>query len=131
MLNRDTFQTVVSSTPLVSVDIIVQKEGKVLLGKRVNRPAQGFYFTTGGRICKNEKIEEALKRVAKEELNIVLEEAPRCIGVFEHLYEDSIFEGVSTHYVNLGYSLEVEHLPDLPKEQHSDYRWFTVSNSIK
>jgi colanic acid biosynthesis protein WcaH len=42
MLPLTTFKTVISSTPLISIDFVVKKSGgKVLLGKRTNRPAKG------------------------------------------------------------------------------------------
>ena len=46
-------------------------------------------------------------------------------GFFEHLYDDSAFdEAVSTHYVVLGYELELDiSLDALPKEQHNQYSW--------
>ena len=51
--------------------------------------------------------------------------------MFEHLYDDSIFEGISTHYLNLGYEIEVSSLEDLPTEQHDDYRWFGLEELIQ
>jgi colanic acid biosynthesis protein WcaH len=60
------------------------------------------------------------------ELGRALASTPRFIGVFEHLYDDSIFDAVSTHYVNLAYEVELPNLTDLPIEQHSDYRWFDL-----
>jgi colanic acid biosynthesis protein WcaH len=42
MLQIDEFLTVVSKAPLISIDLIVQStDGKVLLGRRNNRPAGG------------------------------------------------------------------------------------------
>ncbi len=129
MLNKAIFKTIIDSTPLVSVDLIVKKEGKILLGRRKNRPAEGYWFTIGGRIYKNEKITDAQKRIAKEELNYIWDKEPKFIGVFEHFYEDSIFTNVSTHYVNLAFELEVEKLAELPQEQHVEYKWFS-SNEL-
>jgi hypothetical protein len=44
-LSQEDFATVVRSTPLISIDLIVENErGEFLLGKRTNRPAQGFWF---------------------------------------------------------------------------------------
>ncbi|MEO1945342.1 MAG: hypothetical protein ABGY11_13660 [Candidatus Thioglobus sp.] len=63
MLDDATFKTVVGSAPLVSIDILLKKDGKVLLGKRVNKPARGYFFSTGGRINKNETIDNAMARV--------------------------------------------------------------------
>jgi len=126
LLAESTFKTIVSSTPLVSVDLIVKKEDKILLGKRVNKPAQGYFFTIGGRIYKDEKLYDGISRVAREELNFSLEREPKFIGVFEHFYHDSIFDKTSTHYVNLADEIEVGNPENLPKEQHTEYKWFTL-----
>jgi hypothetical protein len=41
-LDRDTFKTIIDTTPLVSIDLLVRNaQGQILVGKRVNRPAQG------------------------------------------------------------------------------------------
>ena len=131
MLGDQIFKTVVDSTPLVSIDILLKKDNKILLGKRINKPAQGYFFSTGGRVNKNENVGNAMSRIAKNELNIELEYTPRFIGVFEHFYDDSIYENVSTHYVNLAYEYEVKEIPDLPTEQHSEYKWFTIDELLE
>jgi len=131
MLNDTTFKTIVDSAPLISIDILLKNDGKVLLGKRVNQPAQGYFFSTGGRINKNESIANAMARIASNELNLELKYVPKFIGVFEHFYDDSIYKNVSTHYVNLAYEYEVEEIPDLPAEQHSEYQWFTIDKLLE
>ena len=130
-LSGDLFRTIVDNTALVSVDLIVKHKGKVLLGKRVNKPAQGYWFTLGGRVLKNETIQSAIQRIGKLELGIIIANDPKFIGVFEHLYDDSIFDAVSTHYVNLAYEIEVSGLEDLPEDQHNDYRWFNLEELIQ
>jgi colanic acid biosynthesis protein WcaH len=131
MLDDATFKTVLDSAPLISIDILLKKGGKVLLGKRVNKPAQGYFFSTGGRINKNEAIDNAMVRVALNELNIELKSIPKFIGVFDHFYDDSIYKDVSTHYVNIAYEYEMEEIPDLPTEQHSEYKWFTIGELLE
>jgi colanic acid biosynthesis protein WcaH len=140
MLDDITFKTIIDSAPLISIDILLKKGDKVLLGKRVNKPAQGYFFSTGGRIKKNESIDNAMARVALNELNIELfssipprgvKSIPKFIGVFEHFYDDSIYENVSTHYVNLAYEYETEGALSLPTEQHNKYQWFTVDELLK
>jgi colanic acid biosynthesis protein WcaH len=131
MLDVQTFKTIVDSTPLISIDILFKKGGKVLLGKRINKPAQGYFFSTGGRVNKNETINNAMIRIAKNELNIKLKSTPDFIGVFEHFYDDSIFNDVSTHYVNIGYEYQVEETLDLPTEQHSEYKWFFIDELLE
>ena len=140
MLDDTTFKTVVDSTPLISIDILLKKDNKILLGKRINKPAQGYFFSTGGRINKNESIDNAMARVALNELNIELfcsipprgvKSIPKFIGVFEHFYDDGIYEDISTHYVNLAYEYQVKEIIDLPVEQHSEYKWFTVDELLE
>jgi colanic acid biosynthesis protein WcaH len=122
MLNDMTFKTIVDSAPLISIDILLKKDNKFLLGRRVNKPAQDYFFSTGGRVNKNETIDSAMGHIAKNELNIELKTTPKFIGVFEHFYDDSIYKDVSTHYVDIAYEYEVKEIPDLPTEQHSKYK---------
>jgi colanic acid biosynthesis protein WcaH len=131
MLNNKTFKTVIQSTPLISIDMIVKKDNKILLGKRLNKPAQGYLFSIGGRIYKNETINNAIMRIAKNELNIALISMPKFIGVFEHFYDDSIYNDVSTHYVNIAYEIEILERLSLPKEQHNEYHWLTVDELLQ
>lgn len=114
--------------PLISVDIILRKNNKILLGKRKNRPAKGYFFSTGGRVRKNETLENAIDRIANEELNLKLKSKPKFLGVYEHFYNDSIYRNISSHYVNLAYIHNVNEINSLPTNQHSEYRWFNIED---
>lgn len=132
-LDNAAFTTVLKSTPLVSIDLIVcNSQGLILLGERKNRPAQGCWFVPGGRILKNESLADAFQRLSLNELGVKLDLSEATLqGAYDHFYSDSVFgEGVSTHYVAIAYILEVTFLPALPKEQHSSYRWFSVSELL-
>lgn len=132
LVPMEQFKTVVEYTPLVSIDLVTMYQDKVLLGLRVNKPAFGYYFTIGGIVRKNESFQEAQKRIAKDELGIELIKEPRFLGVYEHIYDDSIFDGVSTHYVNHGYLLELNmEILEIPNEQHSEYKWFTIKELLQ
>ncbi|MFW3355557.1 hypothetical protein [Aliarcobacter butzleri] len=62
MLTLETFKIIVKNTPLISIDFIIRdSENRILLGRRINKPASDFLFTLGGRIYKDEKIESAKK----------------------------------------------------------------------
>ena len=54
-----------------------------------------------------------MMRIAENKLNIKLKLVRRFIGVFEHLYDDSIYQDVSTHYVNLAYEIEIQEVSNL------------------
>lgn len=128
MLELDKFKTLVDIAPLISIDFIARNnQDKILLGKRVNKPACDYFFTLGGRVFKNETINEAKKRILKNEIGLNIEDFnPKFIGVFEHFYKDSfVDDNISTHYVNLGYEIEISHIQDLPKAQHNIYVWLS------
>lgn len=128
-LEKNTFSTIIASTPLVSIDLIVKNtQGQYLLGYRNNRPAQGYWFVPGGRILKDESMDDAFLRLTQGELGIASSRnTARFLGPFEHFYNDYVFgEEHSTHYVVLGYELHLDiDLPDLPKDQHNKYAWFS------
>lgn len=133
MLDLNAFKIVVDNTPLVSIDFIVKNsDNKILLGKRVNKPAQGFLFTLGGRVYKDEKLDDAKQRILKDELGLDIKNyTPKFIGVFEHFYNDSfVDDNISTHYVNLAYEIQVSYIQDLPKAQHNSYVWLSL-NKLK
>jgi len=132
MLDDKTFKTVIDSTPLISIDLLVKKDNKILLGKRINKPAQGYFFSTGGRVYKNESIKDAMSRLAQTELNIELKSIPKFLGVFEHFYDDGIYKDISTHYINLAYELNVNgEILNLPNEQHNEYQWFSIKELLE
>ena len=123
------FSRLIQQAPLVSIDLIVQNDqAQVLLGRRRNAPAKGYWFTPGGRIRKGETIPQALSRIVRAELGVDGKaHAHKFLGVYDHLYEDNVFEDPSygTHYVTLAHQIEVEViLGDLPGDEHSDYRWW-------
>ena len=132
MLDDQTFKTVIVSTPLISIDLLVKKDNKILLGKRINKPAQGYLFSIGGRVYKNESIQQATARIAKTELNIELKLTPKFIGVYEHFYDDGIYKDISTHYINLAYEVDINNeMLNLPTEQHNEYQWLSIDELLK
>ncbi len=54
---------------LVTV-VVVEYEGKILLGKRNMNPARGMWSFFGGYVDRGEKLEEAAIREVKEETNL-------------------------------------------------------------
>ncbi|KNC09860.1 GDP-mannose mannosyl hydrolase [Klebsiella sp. RIT-PI-d] len=129
-LSAEDFATVVRTTPLVSLDLIVENErGEFLLGQRTNRPAQGCWFVPGGRVQKDETLAQAFSRLTEAELGISLPmTAGEFYGVWQHFYDDNFSgTGFSTHYIVLGFRLRVETCTlRLPTEQHNAYRWLTA-----
>ena len=129
MLDAETFKTVVESTPLVSIELCLVCEGKLLMGLRQNEPLKDQWFTPGGRLLKNEQWQDGLVRIARTELGLTVNaECFELMGVWDHFYENSaIDEGISTHYVNLPHVCYLESRPDLSLDsQHESVRWLDV-----
>ena len=130
-LSQDDFQFVLDKTPLVSIDLIIlNTKGQVLLGLRKNKPAQGFWFVPGGRILKNETVEEAFCRITRKELGVDMDfDEANLIGVYDHIYTDNMFgtKDINTHYVSIG--LKIDIYKDIKlnlDEQHKESRWLSV-----
>lgn len=137
-LSDETFKSIIQHTPLISIDLIVRNEaGEVLLGKRVNAPAKGYWFVPGGRVRKNETLDDAFVRLVREELGIesgINRSDAKFLGVFEHFYEDCVFDDeVGTHYIVLGYKLQLVEIPVLNSliNQHSCYKWWCTPDFLK
>lgn len=132
-LTNEVFKIVIQNTPLVAIDFIAEnQDNRILLGKRTNPPAKGFWFTPGGRILKNELLQDAFERLLYNELHLTPNECEQqFLGVYEHLYHDSIFgDEISTHYVVLAYRLKVPASFTPPKDQHSEYNWFSADEIV-
>ena len=133
MLDTGTFKTVVESTPLVSIDLCLVYEGKLLLGLRQNEPLKGQWFTPGGRLFKNERWQDGLIRIAKTELGLIVKSDDfELMGIWDHFYGNSaVGDDVSTHYVNLPHLCYLDSEPELYLDiQHKSARWFDIASII-
>ncbi|MBE0649544.1 MAG: GDP-mannose mannosyl hydrolase [Bacteroidales bacterium] len=124
------FKQLIRKAPLVAIDLIIENDkGDFLMGWRANKPAQHHWFVPGGRIQKGEHLADAFRRIAQAELGLEIE-MKNCgfLGVYEHLYNENVFDDPSfgTHYVVLGYHVKANpNMQQLPFRQHSQYKWFS------
>ncbi|HIF9419450.1 TPA: GDP-mannose mannosyl hydrolase [Photobacterium damselae] len=127
-LSENEFKSVIKNTPLISIDLIIENyRGQILLGQRINKPAQGDWFVPGGRILKDETFSKAFIRLTQSELGLGVKITDAdFIGPFEHFYKNNYLgDDFSTHYVTLGYRLKLDiDIKKLPKKQHESYKWF-------
>ena len=122
---EDLFAEFTGRMPQVCVEAVIRMEGGVLLTRRTNEPAKGEWFWPGSRLRKGEHLEDATRRVAREELGIAVDIVER-FGVYEHRWERSA-EGPSRHTVNVVYrATPVAETPTITlDDQHSDHRILT------
>ena len=129
-LDKEKFLAVIEATPLVSIDLVVEdRQGRILVGQRMNRPAQGCWFVPGGRIQKNELLADAVLRISTTELGMALSiNQAKYLGAFDHIYADNFAaqEGISTHYVALGYHIHIgDNFKIRSDDQHAAMQWLT------
>lgn len=127
-LPENIFEQVVANAPLVAIDLLVEDSARrILLGWRTNPPARDWWFVPGGRVCKNETLQEAFERITTEELGTCFHiEQSIFTGVYQHFYPDN-FQGncyASTHYLALAYRLwSGDKTLSPPRLQHDQYQW--------
>jgi colanic acid biosynthesis protein WcaH len=128
LLPENLFEQIIANAPLVAIDLLVEDAGRRrLLGWRVNPPARACWFVPGGRVRKNETLEQAFARITTSELGQTFKlDQSVFVGVYQHFYPDNFkgVHGASTHYLSLAYRLWIgEQALALPQSQHSQYRW--------
>lgn len=118
------WEVIVKNVPIVSVDLVVTDGDAVILGKRTNEPAKGEWFVPGGRVRKNESLDDAAYRLAAEELGIEVT-VDRRLGTYEHYYDATELDAADTkHYVAIGYLVSLVGGDISLDDQHSDIRRF-------
>ena len=130
-LNEKEWKFVVSNSPIFAMDLIIfSKKNGVLMGKRNNNPAKGFYFVPGGRIYKNEERKLGFKRISFNEIGVTLNLMDSSlIGIFEHFYDVSKWpqEEISTHYIVearvINTNFEIEKKITNSDSQHDNFIW--------
>lgn len=135
-LSADEFRQAVRTVPLVALDLVlVNDRDEVLLGRRVNSPARGYWFVPGGRIKKDERFQQAVPRILREETGC--READVCevrvLGVYEHIYPDNAFgeSGYGTHYVVAAYWMRLLDSFRLAADpQHEEFRFFSAQELL-
>lgn len=85
--------------PKVGVGVLVFKDGKILLGKRKSDFAKGFYGSLGGHLEYMEDFEECVKREAKEEAGIEIEN-------IKFLCVVNLKNHPPKHYVDIGFTAD-------------------------
>jgi colanic acid biosynthesis protein WcaH len=114
----DIFKKVVKCVPIASVEAIIITKNGLLFLKRNNEPAKGKWWFPGGRIRKEESLEDALKREVKEETGLVLTRY-RLINVYSRVFPER-------HDVTIAYLCSCGKGDVVLNEEHSEYRFLKV-----
>ncbi|MEJ5105599.1 NAD-dependent epimerase/dehydratase family protein [Chryseobacterium sp. MYb328] len=132
LIPTEVYRSILDNVPLICVDLVIVKDNKAFLTKRKNKPCKDVYWMQGGRMLKNEGIEQCGIRKAASELNIPEDriKITQYLGTFSTEFNDSE-QGASSHTVNVTFQAEVDPAVSLGFDNdHSDGKWFDVNGSI-
>ena len=129
---EEKYKYIMENMPFCCVDLIVCFNKKVLLIKRKEHPAKNEFWFPGGRIYKNEKVSDAVKRKAFEEIgaNVKIE---RKIGCYETFFKESIFNDLKTgtHTISIVYLTSLLNSDISLDETSSEFRWIDkIENTL-
>jgi len=84
MSSTENYKKFIRIFPFSCVDVLLFKDNSILLTKRTQNPYKNYWHLPGHMIRKNETMKQAVKRAAKDELNLNVT-IQRYVGVFESL----------------------------------------------
>ncbi len=130
-LSPDDYRSAMEKLPLVTVDIIFfnPEKTKTLLGRRINEPYAGMFYSFGGRLYKNEEFVDAACRIAKKETGISLSPSELTFaGILNEISDNSRFDGINYHAVDVYFGCIVSERDVSLDDQHSEAKWFDVND---
>ncbi len=77
------FDSIFSRVPRLTVEVIIDSPHGIILSKRAIEPCIGQWHIPGGTVRFNESLEDAVKRVAKDELDVEVE-VKKLLGYIEY-----------------------------------------------
>jgi colanic acid biosynthesis protein WcaH len=103
------YKQILEVMPVLCVDVVIRNAGgEYLLVKRANEPLKGQWWVVGGRVYKNETLEQAVLRKVKQEIGVTVH-ALEPIGYYEDRFEkNSIKMDSPLHAVSVVFSVVID-----------------------
>ena len=119
-LTEEEFRTIYGKVPRLTVEVMVVKDGKVLLTLRDIEPYKGFWHLPGGTVYFKEPVSRTVERIAKRELGIQVK-YPELVGYIE--YPNIRTEG---HESTVGMAFKVTEYAGMVRHdgEATDVQWF-------
>ena len=109
------YDKILSLMPIVCVDCVIEYNGKILVVRRKHEPAAGQWWIPGGRLYKDETLENCAIRKALEEVGL------HCKIVNQISTNATIFDTV--HSVNVVYLMSAFNNDVVVDDTILDHRW--------
>lgn len=122
LIEKNLYHQILHNMPIICVDaVIVNEEGKILFLKRDNEPAKNEWWFPGGRLLKNERLEDAVIRKVKEETNIDAN-VDKFLGTTETIFKTGP-NNIPVHTVNFTFLLNFDSAEIKIDNLHTDFIW--------
>lgn len=110
--------------PKVGVGVLIIKNKKVLLGKRINSHGDGTWSPPGGHLEFFETFEECAKREVMEETGLKIESATFVTAT------NDMFKKENKHYITIFVKTEISEgeAKIIEPEKCSEWAWFSWNN---
>lgn len=104
-LPKEIFEEIYRQVPRLCVEIIVDTPQGVVLTKRLIPPCVGMWHIPGGTVYIGEKLEEAVHRVASNEIGVEID-IKNVMGIIDYV---GLCENSSLHAVGIVFLCELKH----------------------
>ncbi|KAB2948045.1 MAG: NUDIX domain-containing protein [Candidatus Methanoperedens sp.] len=125
-INSTEYKKILENMPICCVDVVICHCNKILLVYRNNEPAKNEWWFPGGRVYKNERLEEAAVRKTSEEVGIKVQ-IIKMIGIYETMFDKGPFDDLKSgvHTINIYFLVKptLENFKIKIDDTSSDYRW--------
>lgn len=113
--------------PRIGLGVILKKDDKILLGKRINAHDSDVWAVPGGNLDKNESLEQGCKREVMEETGIKVNNV-KFVG-----YSDDFYQADNLHYVSMYFLCEdFEGEAEIREpDKCSEFKWFSLQDLPK
>lgn len=109
-LSNKEFINIYEKVPRFCVEVIVKTKEGILLTKRDIPPCKGYWHFPGGTVYLKETFDKAVKRVAKEELNLNVK-VIKNIGAMEFIHNYK--QPGQRHMISIAFLVKAKKLKDL------------------
>ncbi len=111
--------------PTIATDVVVEKNGKILLIKRTFWPYDNYYSLPGGMVEYGEKVEDAAKRELYEETGLKAKEL-KLLGVFSDPKRDPRWHAITIAFAVTKFSGKIR-----PSIESKEVIWMDIKKVKK
>ena len=103
-LPKEVFDKIYRQAPRLCVEVIIDTPQGIILTKRLIPPCIGMWHIPGGTVCLGEKLEEAVIRVADDELGVQID-IKNIVGIIEYL---GLYGNGHSHAIGIAFLCELK-----------------------